>query len=272
MKRQAAALVSCASGAGKRDRFCIRGEPAFAAHPQPCPMTAAASDEASSPYSALGHTADLALYLSIMFGVRFLHAPGLSSLVNGLLWSVTTLGVATWRMRARGVRWADLGLCRPESWRRVAMVTSLILVAVPATIIPFEIAKEILPFQIPPDLSDEAAVSRFGDLRGNWPLFASIIVLVWAQSMLEELLDRGFLITWFERALSSRWFAVGIAVLLQAGIFGFRHSYDLSSRSITVGLIGLVMGVAYVSSGRNLWPLVLAHGLLNTLSMVDRVL
>jgi membrane protease YdiL (CAAX protease family) len=235
-------------------------------------MIATASGEAQAPHTAFGYAADLALYLSIMFGVRFVHVPGLSSLVNGLLWSVTTLGVATWRMRARGVKWTDLGLCRPESWRKVAIVTVLILVAVPAAIIPFEIAKEWLPFELPPDLSEEAAVSRFGDLRGNWPLFASIIVLVWAQSMLEELLDRGFLITWFERALANRWFAVGLAVLLQAGIFGFRHSYDLSSRSITVGLIGLVMGVAYVSSGRNLWPLVLAHGLLNTLSMVDRVL
>ena len=54
-------------------------------------------------------------------------------------------------------------------------------------------------------------------------------------------------------------------------IFGFRHSYDLSERSITVGLIGLAMGIGYVAFGRNLWPLILAHCSLNTISMIDRM-
>lgn len=89
--------------------------------------------------------------------------------------------------------------------------------------------------------------------------------------MLEELLDRGFLINWFEQIFSKISFATAIAVLLQAMIFGFRHSYDLSERSITVGLIGLVMGIAYVKFGRNLWPLIIAHCILNTMSMIDRV-
>jgi len=62
-----------------------------------------------------------------------------------------------------------------------------------------------------------------------------------------------------------------LAVILQALIFGFRHSYDLSDRSIRVGLIGLIMGIAYVKFGRNLWPLIIAHCVLNTMSMVDRV-
>jgi membrane protease YdiL (CAAX protease family) len=65
-------------------------------------------------------------------------------------------------------------------------------------------------------------------------------------------------------------FATVLAVVLQAMIFGFRHSYDLSERSITVGLIGLAMGIGYVVFGRNLWPLIFAHGTLNTMSMIGR--
>ena len=67
-------------------------------------------------------------------------------------------------------------------------------------------------------------------------------------------------------------FATVIAVVLQAFIFGFRHSNDLSERSITVGLIGLIMGIAYVNFGRNLWPLIIAHCILNSISMVERVM
>ena len=70
---------------------------------------------------------------------------------------------------------------------------------------------------------------------------------------------------------SSTLLATVLAVILQAAIFGFRHSNDLSERSITVGLIGLAMGVGYVVFGRNLWPLILAHCALNTSSMLDRV-
>jgi len=60
-------------------------------------------------------------------------------------------------------------------------------------------------------------------------------------------------------------------VITQAAIFGFRHSNDFSERSITVGLIGLVMGIGYVTFGRNLWPLIIAHCVLNTMSMIGRV-
>ena len=76
---------------------------------------------------------------------------------------------------------------------------------------------------------------------------------------------------WFEKLFSRTSLATIFAVIMQATIFGFRHSYDLSARSITVGLIGLVMGIGYVCFGRNLWPLIIAHCILNTMSMIDRV-
>lgn len=95
--------------------------------------------------------------------------------------------------------------------------------------------------------------------------------MVLLESMLEELLDRGFLINWFERLFSSTAFTTIIAVVLQAIIFGFRHSNDFSARSLSVGIIGLIMGIAYVKFGRNLWPLIIAHCILNTISMTGRV-
>jgi membrane protease YdiL (CAAX protease family) len=73
--------------------------------------------------------------------------------------------------------------------------------------------------------------------------------VVLLESMLEELLDSGFLINWFERLFSMTSFATFIAVVLQAAIFGFRHSNNFSERSITVGIIGLIMGIAYVKFG-----------------------
>jgi len=54
------------------------------------------------------------------------------------------------------------------------------------------------------------------------------------------------MMNWIERMFSSTLLATVLAVIFQAVIFGFRHSNDFSERSITVGLIGLGMGVGYV--------------------------
>ena len=220
--------------------------------------------------SKAAYALDLVLYLGVMFGIRELYFDQLDFIANGLFWSLTTLLVATWRMRARGISWKDLGLTKPKLLKTLGM-TVLILIATVVGIMGFEILKDLLSLDLNPDTSSAQASVKFGLEKGGWTHFLMIIPLVWLQSALEEMLDRGFLISWIEKALSSNIVATVFAVLLQAAIFGFRHSYDLSERSITVGIIGLVMGIAYVFSGRNLWPLILAHCLLNTPSLVEKV-
>lgn len=206
-----------------------------------------------------------------MFLIREVYVPEVGFLANGLFWSLTTLAVATWRMRARRVTWADLGLRAPESLKTTAIATVAVFALAVGFVIVFQIINDQMAFGLAPDRSEENAVAKFGDLYGNWMLFLAIIPFVWLQSTLEEMLDRGFLINWIERALSGGALATVIAVLAQAAIFGFRHTYDLSERSITVGLIGLAMGICYVLFGRSLWPLIIAHCVLNTISMLDRV-
>jgi hypothetical protein len=206
-----------------------------------------------------------------MFLIREVYIPKVSFIANGLFWSLTTLLVASWRMKVRGVSWKDLGLTKPKILWKTLGISAIIFVSIMISIIIFELIKDQLPFSLASDTSSESAVSKFGNLKGNWIQFFLIIPFVWLESMLEEILDRGFLMNWIEKLFSSTSFATVIAVLLQAFIFGFRHSNDLSERSITVGLIGLIMGIAYVKFGRNLWPLIIAHCLLNTMSMIDRV-
>ena len=216
-----------------------------------------------------GFLFDLVIYISVMFLIREVYIPKVSFLVNGLFWSLTTLIVASWRMRVRKISWKEIGLRKPQNILKTLGISASILITVVISMILFELIKENLP--IAPDTSPETATSKFGDLKGNWGLFFSIIPLILLESMLEEVLDRGFLLNWIERLFSSTAFATGIAVVLQAAIFGFRHSYDFSARSLTAGIIGLIMGIAYVKFGRNLWPLIIAHCLLNTISMIDRV-
>lgn len=218
-----------------------------------------------------GFLLDLIIYISVMFLIREIYFSKVGFIVNGLFWSFSTLIIATWRMKARNVSWKDLGLSKPRSIKKTLLVTIGILIAIPLSIMLFEMTKDYLPISLEPKNYSENSASKFGNLKGNWLLFFTIMPAVLLESMLEELLDRGFLINWFEKLFSKTTLATILAVILQALIFGFRHSYDLSERSIRVGLIGLIMGIAYVKFGRNLWPLIIAHCVLNTMSMVDRV-
>ncbi|MFT5890865.1 MAG: membrane protease YdiL (CAAX protease family) [Dokdonia sp.] len=140
--------------------------------------------------------------------------------------------------------WKDLGLRKPESIKKTLLITLGILIAIPLSIMLFKVMKDFLPNPLEPNNYSENSASKFGNLKGNWLLFFTIIPAILIESMLEELLGRGFLMNWFEKLFSKTSVATLLAVILQAVIFGFRHSYDLSERSIRVGLIGLIMGIA----------------------------
>lgn len=219
-----------------------------------------------------GFLIDLIIYISIMFLVREIYFPKVGFIANGLFWSLTTLAIAIWRMKVRNVTWKELGLKKPDNLGKTLGVAAIILATTMVSLIAFNILVDHLPFPLTEDTSSESAVSKFGNLKGNWIHFFLIIPFILLESMLEELLDRGFLMNWIEKLFSSTSFATAIAVILQAAIFGFRHSNDFSERSITVGIIGLIMGIAYVKFGRNLWPLIIAHCVLNAGSMIGRVL
>jgi len=59
-----------------------------------------------------------------------------------------------------------------------------------------------------------------------------------------------------------------IALVSSAVIFGLVHSQQGPGGMFKVGAIGLVFGLSYLAVGRNLWPLILAHGLLDSMDMV----
>ena len=221
--------------------------------------------------SGLAFLLDLIIYVSIMFLIREVYFSQFNFIANGLFWSFSTLLTASILVRLRQRSWKEIGLCKPANYKKPLFATVFIFAFTIISILIFQTIKDQLGLQVAPDISGEKAASKFGDLSGNWILFFTIIPFIWLQSALEEILDRGFLINWIEKALSCTWFATIIAVLVQALIFGFRHSYDISERSITVALIGLAMGIGYVAFGRNLWPLIFAHCLLNTMSMLERV-
>ena len=59
-----------------------------------------------------------------------------------------------------------------------------------------------------------------------------------------------------------------IAVVLVSVLFGYGHYYKGPAGVVDSGMAGLVLGAAYVLSGRNLWVCVLAHGFIDTIGLI----
>jgi hypothetical protein len=140
----------------------------------------------------------LTLYLAVMFGVRELYIADLGFMANALLMSLVTLIVASWRMRARRISWRALDLRKPERFTKTLVAMVAILAMAIGGIVFFELIKDAVFPGLEADDSSEAAKSKFGDLTGDSLLLLTLLPVFWLESMLEELLDRGFLMNWLE--------------------------------------------------------------------------
>ena len=161
-----------------------------------------------------------------------------------------------------GGDWRELGLRRPKRLWQVPLIViagfavgELSAGAVVAFIYP------LLHLQPP------AVPSFLSTLRGNWAEYLYWIVPVtWGSAAFgEEMLFRGFMLDRLDQLMGGR--APWAALLAQALLFGAAHAYLGASGAIVAGVLGVVLGVAVLLGGRNLWPCVLIHGLIDSSSI-----
>ncbi|UCG87589.1 MAG: CPBP family intramembrane metalloprotease, partial [Gemmatimonadota bacterium] len=114
--------------------------------------------------------------------------------------------------------------------------------------------------------------ARFGDLTGNLPATLWWIAIGWLiGGFAEEMIFRGFVLNRLEALLPQGVRGSVTAVILQAILFGAVHVYNRGLFGLLIlGVVGAVLGTFYLVFRRNLWPVILAHGLGNTLGFVVR--
>ena len=183
-----------------------------------------------------------------------------------LLASLTVVALCLKRGKER---WSSIGLKRPKSIARALLWTSVVFVVTMGLGFVVEAAVSAVTgdASTPSPSVDERYQDRFAHLPGNLPAYLQWLAIAWiVGGFTEELLFRGFLISRFERLFARTSFAVVLAVLLQAVLFGHQHFYYQGlTGALATGLIALVSGAFYVLLKRNIWPLILSHGLANTL-------
>ncbi|GGI72917.1 hypothetical protein GCM10007973_07320 [Polymorphobacter multimanifer] len=207
----------------------------------------------------------LALGLRIAFDPLFWRFAGPVSLV-------TTLACLALYLRRRDEGWASLGLIHLGTARSRLMVLPKALlvfvffaIAVAATLFAAEVLGWTFMKVIPAGVED-----RWGDVEGNLPLLLLWLGIVWtAAAFGEEMFVRGFLVTRSLTLFRGVPFAAVFAVLLPALLFGFGHAYYQGLRGlVTVTAIGIAFGAAFLVLKRNLWPIVLVHGIVDSINFV----
>lgn len=176
------------------------------------------------------------------------------------------VAAAAWMMRAAGRRWSDVGLRAPRRWWIVPVAVVVGYLALGA--LAGAMHAVILPaLGLPgPDLS------AFSRLRGDLPeyLFWALPVAFGSAAFGEELVARGFLTDRIATLLGGaapNGVVVFAAVLLQGALFGACHAYQGLGGALLTGAVGMVIGLVWLWSGRNLWAAIILHGLVDFVSM-----
>lgn len=181
-----------------------------------------------------------------------------------------TLGLLTLYMRATGLRWSAMGLLPLRGWKAKLMVlpkagltlVAFAIVVALTTIVGPAIGLAFLT-EVPAGVEN-----RWGDVAGSWPHYLLWLGIVWtAAAFGEEMFFRGYLVTRLQSLFRGGLPGAILAVAISAMIFGYGHFYYQGWRGavVTCG-IGLAFGTMFLLFKRNLWPLILLHGLIDTLT------
>ena len=170
--------------------------------------------------------------------------------------------LAAWAVvRWRGEGLASLGLRVPASWPRavaagVALYAADWLLA--RHVVP-EIAAWVHPVSRRPFLSY---------IRGNAVGLATWVAIGWlVGGLCEETLFRGFLLRRVATVLGGGAAAIACGILAQALLFGALHLYAGTFAFLYAAVFGLAHGVFYLLASRNLLPLVVVHGIWDTVAI-----
>ena len=163
----------------------------------------------------------------------------------------------------RKIGWRGVGLTRYRSWK----ITLGLGVAAGLLLEGFElfVSQPLLVrlLRKQPDLED------FRALAGNLKLTLIFIALAWILAAFgEEIVYRGYLMNRVADLLNRTrraWIVSLIAVHLA---FGLAHAYQGWTGIIDEGLMGLLLGLIYLRTGRNLAVPIVAHGIQDSIDFV----
>jgi uncharacterized protein len=199
--------------------------------------------------------------VEVLFGVAIVIGHNVLRVVPNEVPILFVIGLLSARVRNGG--WSAIGLKRPESWTRILQFA---VAAAALRILLGEFVIDPLTRQFWPPAVAPAGIEA---ITNNLPTALLALLFVWTFAALgEEVAYRGYLLTRFADIGNGSTAAYWVGMVLVSVLFGFGHYYKGPSGIVDSGIAGLILGAAYLLSGRNLWVSILAHGLIDTFAVV----
>jgi membrane protease YdiL (CAAX protease family) len=177
---------------------------------------------------------------------------------------ILPLFVIAWiSLHLRHMRWRDIGLRRPERWLPIIGLALLIGIG-------YQALDTVLISPLLQRLTGQSIdLSLFTGLKGDLLALLVFIITSWTEAaFIEEMFFRGYLFNRLMDVAGRERLGITIALLANAIIFGFAHAYQGLTGVLDTGLAGLLLGLLYLRSRRNLWLPILAHGILDTVGFL----
>ena len=170
---------------------------------------------------------------------------------------LVVLGLVSVRLRDGG--FSAMGFRRPASWPHI------VLIAVAAAVLRIVFGAFVVDPLTAQFWPPAAAPAEAEAITGNIGYALLALLIVWGFAAFgEEIAYRGYLLTRAadlgRRSTAAYW----VGVVLVSILFGYGHYYKGPSGIVDSGIAGLILGSAYMLSGRNLWTSILAHGFIDT--------
>ncbi len=173
------------------------------------------------------------------------------------------LGFGWLSLWVRKTGWRHLGLTLYRSWKitlGMGIGAGLLLEAL-QLFVTQPLLIRLLGKQ--PDLED------FRPLTGNLKLTLIFLALTWTLAAFgEEMVYRGYLMNRVADLLHRTRGAWVISLLAVHVGFGLAHTYQGVTGAIDEGLMGVLLGLIYLRTGRNLAVPIIAHGVGDTIDFV----
>jgi membrane protease YdiL (CAAX protease family) len=173
-----------------------------------------------------------------------------TGLVLDAIGKILLVAVGCGLVLLRGERLADIGLKRPESWTR----TLIIGVGLAAIVFVAMYLSEKAGFR--------RDLSKFKDVQGNLEVTVyGVLYAFIGAGFYEEVTFRGFLMQGLAMLFGGNRGAWISACILQGALFGAAHAYQNPLGIAITGTLGILMGLLVLALGRNLWAVIIGHGL-----------
>jgi membrane protease YdiL (CAAX protease family) len=166
-------------------------------------------------------------------------------------------------LRLRGLRWRDVGLAMPARWMRLVAIG-----------IAWGIGMWLLEFYVTMPALDRLLgygtdLSTFDDVAGNARVLAIYLVASWILAAFgEEMVWRGYALPRIAGLFGSGRNAWILALVIVNVAFGLAHLYQGWNGVIQAIVGGVLLGLLYLVTGRNLVAPIVAHGLGNSMDFI----